>query len=185
MPLSVCQLFHSPADHPSWYNHMLDRFFISDSGCVFWRKKVLLQKMLARVVLQESPWKGKISQSHYFPIIFSVLPLKKTFTAIWVLLISTPHPSIEFYYPLWWLLTFDGQGSHSSPQSVIKGISNCTKCYLLGSGTLYIVITCTFVVAFPMFWSLYFKLEDRFHRGQSGIFHCGLCRTLMKQRFNK
>lgn len=117
--------------------------------------------------------------------ILSVAFKKKTFTAIWVLLISTPHPSIEFYYPLWWLLTFDGQGSHSSPQSVIKGISNCTKCYLLGSGTLYIVITCTFVVAFPMFWSLYFKLEDRFHRGQSGIFHCGLCRTLMKQRFNK
>lgn len=147
--------------------------------------------MLARVVLQESPWKSKINQSYFPTVFFSVLAFSLCLLpcrSFWYSHISCPPPHC-IYYSLWWFLLFSRQDGHSLPQSVIKGISNCTKCYLLELGFIYIylAIICTFFcsfVAFAMFCSLYFKLEDRFHRSHR-ILHCVSHGASIKHKFNE
>ena len=78
---------------------------------------------------------------------------------------------------------------YSIPQSVIKVIGTCTKYYLLKLGSSYITIICTFfvviIVVFTTFCSLYFKLDDRFHRSESRTLHCISHGALMKQKFDK
>lgn len=163
MPLSACQLFHSPVDHPPWHIHMLDRFFISGFRCSFWRKKKVLF-YCRNVSKSGAPWMSLKRQDK--PVsLFSYYRLLSISFFLYVHCHlgqpNSPTPPIAFYYPLWWFLTFSRQKGHLSPQSVIKGISNCTQCYLLELGALYSIITCTFCCCFCIFDVLLFIFLTR------------------------